>query len=144
MRASAATSGSRSAAVASRRATMASIVSSRRSMRGRSAMATHALAQVVERPQLQLLDGPFRPIEGGRHFANALLLDEAHPDHLPLHVRQPIEVWIQRHPPLDIVELARIRHVGWWLVRSPDVFTPVVGEGVCCDLEQPRRKRYPA
>src|SRR6266566_9331060 len=95
MRASGASSESRNAAVASPRATMASTVSSRRSVSGRSAMAPHALSQVLQRTELELLDGPFRTVESGRHLADALLLDEPHLDHLPLQVRQLLDVLIQ-------------------------------------------------
>src|SRR5437879_10423136 len=88
MRASGASSEPRSAAVASPRATMASTVSSKRSVSGRSAMAPHALSQVFQRTQLELFDGPFRTVERGRHLADALLLDEPHLDQLPLHIQQ--------------------------------------------------------
>src|SRR5215212_4513496 len=112
MRASGASSGSRNAAVASRRARIASTVSSRRSMRSRSAMATHAPAQVLERTQLELLDGPFRSIERGRDIADALLLDEPHLDDPTLNIRQLRNLLKQRDPPLDVLELARVRQIG--------------------------------
>src|SRR6478609_1110820 len=99
MRASGATASSRRAAVASRRSRITPIVSSRRSGRGRSAMTTHALAEVLERPQLQLLDRTFGAIERRRHFANALLLDEAHPNDLALQLGQSIDVSIERETP---------------------------------------------
>src|SRR5437773_1566637 len=109
MRASGASSGSRNASVASRRATMASTVSSRRSVRGRSVMATHALSQALQRAELELLDGPFGAVESGRHLADALLLDEPHLDHPPLELGQLLDVLIQRDPPVDVRELAWIR-----------------------------------
>src|SRR6188768_3031753 len=117
MRASGATSASRSAAVASRRSRIASIVSSRWSERGRSAMATHALAEALERPQLKLLDRAFRPMEGRSHLANALLLHEAHPDDLTLQVRQSIDLSIQRQPTFDVRGLAGIGDIRWYVLR---------------------------
>src|SRR5712691_9369860 len=135
MRASGASSGSRNAAVASPRATMASTVSSRRSVRGRSVMATHALSQVLQRAELELLDGPFGAVESGRHLADALLLDEPHLDHLTLQVGQLLDMLIQRDPPLDVIKLARIRHVRRRLVRLAGTFAPVVRERVRGDAE---------
>src|SRR5438132_12701563 len=104
MRASGASSGSPSAAVASARAIIASTVSSRRSTRSRSAMAVHVLSQVLERPELELLDRAFRAIERGRHLADALLLDEPHLNHAPLQLRQPVDLLIQRDAPVDVRE----------------------------------------
>src|SRR6516164_207168 len=140
MRASGASSGSRSAAVASRRATRASMVSSRRSVRGRSAMTRHALSQLLQRAELKLLDGPFGAVEGGRHLMDALLLDEPHPDHLPLELGELLDLLIQRDPPLNVLELMRIRHAGS-LLGSAGTFAPVVRERVRRDAKQPDRHR---
>src|SRR5438477_10191199 len=141
MRASGDSSGSRNAAVASPRATMASMVSSRRSVRARSAMTTHALSQFLQRAQLKLLDGPFGTVESGRYVADALLLDKPHLNHLPLQVGQPLDLLIQRDPTLDVLELVRVRHVGRRLVRVTGAFAPVVRERVRGDAEQPDRHR---
>src|SRR5438093_1880693 len=141
MRASGASSGSRNASVASRRATMASTVSSRRSVRGRSVMATHALSQALQRAELELLDGPFGAVESGRHLADALLLDEPHLDHLPLELGQLLDVLIQRDPPVDVLELAWIRHIRGYHLRVAGAFAPVVRERVRGDAEQPGRHR---
>src|SRR6476620_10253203 len=118
MRTSGASSGSLSAPVASARPTMASTAASRRSASGRSAMATHALSQLLQGAKLELLDGSFGAVQGGRHLADALFLDEAHLDHLPLRVGQPFDFPIQRDPPLDILVLARIGNVRGRLVRG--------------------------
>src|SRR5262245_8003451 len=144
MRASGARSRSRNAAVPSERATMASMVSSRRSARSWSAMATLALSQVLQRAELELLDCAFRALESGRHLANALLFDEAHPDHLPLEIGQPFDVLIQRDAALDVLELTRIGHVRSRLVRLAAALPPVVRERVRRDTEQPGRHREPA
>src|SRR6476660_7527033 len=116
MRASGANSGSRNATVASPRATTRSTISFTRSTRARSAMATHASAQVLQRAELKLLDGAFGPIERRSHFSNALLVDEAHADHLLLQIRQLLHMPIQGDPPFDLLELAGVRRVGWRIV----------------------------
>src|SRR4030095_1184168 len=137
MRASGATSRSRNAAVASERATMASMVSSRRSARSRSAMATHALSQVLQRAELELLDCAFRALESGRHLANALLFDEAQPDHLPLEIGQPFDVLIQGDAAFDVLELTRIGYVRRRLVRLAAALPPVGRQRGRSDADQP-------
>src|SRR5262252_6625106 len=112
MRASGATSGSCNAAVASPRATTRSTISFTRSARACSAMGTHASAQVLQGAELKLLDGALGAIERRGHLANALFVDEAHADHLPLQIRQLLHMSIQRDPPLDLLELANVRRVG--------------------------------
>src|SRR5215471_6475862 len=111
MRASGATSGSCNAAVASPRATTRSTISFTRSARACSAMATHASAQVLQRAELKLLDGALRPLERRGHVTNALLVDEAHADYLPLQIWQLLHVSRQGDAPLDLLELASVRHV---------------------------------
>src|SRR5688572_905139 len=106
------------------------MVSSSRSIRGRSAMTTHVLSQVLQRPELELLDGAFRAVERGRHLANALLLDEPHPDHLLLQIRQLLDLLIQRESTVDVLELPRVGRLGRWLLRVAGAFTPMVGQGV--------------
>src|SRR5215831_13768707 len=106
MRASGATSGSRNAAVASSRARIRSTISFTRLASAWSVMATHASAQVLQRAELELLDGALGPIERRSHVANALLVDETHADLLSLQIRQLLHMSIQRDPPLDLLELA--------------------------------------
>jgi len=81
-------------------------------------MATHAFPQLVQSAKLELLDGSFRAVQGGRHLADTLLLDEAHLDDLPLRVGQPFDFPIERYPPLDVLVFARIGNVGWRLAAS--------------------------
>src|SRR5687767_2652961 len=114
IRASGARSGSRRAAVASRRARIASMVSSRRSTSVSSAtLGLHALPQALERAQLQLLDRAFRSVQRRRHLADALLLDEPHLDHPALRVRQPLDELRQHRAQLDPFGLPLVGHVRW-------------------------------
>src|SRR5215831_3516381 len=144
MRASGATSGSRNAAVASPRATSRSTISFTRSARACSAMATHASAQVLQRAELKLLDGALGPIERRGHVANALLVDEAHADHLPLQVRQLLHMSIQRDPPLELLEFPSVGQVGRRIVRVARAIAPIVGNRVRRDAKEPRRRGHTA
>src|SRR5262252_1026018 len=137
MRANGATSGSRSAALASSRAPMRSTIAFTRSARACSAMATHASAQVLQRAELKLLDGALRPLEHRGHLANALLVDEAHADDLALQIRQLIHMSIQRNPPLDLLEFAGVRHVRRGALRVARAIAPVIGNRVRGDSKQP-------
>ena len=85
----------------------------------------------------ELLDGPFGSVESGRHLADALLLDEPHQDHPPLHVGEPLDFLIQRDSPIDVLDLARIGNVRSRLLRVAGAFAPVVRQGGRRDPEQP-------
>jgi hypothetical protein len=61
---------------------------------------------------------------------------------LPLQVRQPIDLLIQRDPPIDFVELTRIRQVGRRICRVTLAIAPVVRERVGGDPVEPRRQRH--
>src|SRR5688572_12877109 len=140
--ASGASSGSLSAAVASRRASRASMVWSRRSTSVSSAIAAlQVLAQRLEGPQLQLLDGALRPVERRRDLANASLIHEPHLDDPALRVRQTIDELKQHRALLDLLSLASIGHVRRRLVRVPRCATPAIGQRIRGDPEQPGKKR---
>lgn len=102
-------------------------------------MTTHALAEVLERPQLQLLDRTFGAIERRRHFANALLLDEAHPHDLTLQLGQSIDVSIERETLLDVFDFPGVGHIRQRVRRLGTATSPVVGQCIRRDPEQPRR-----
>src|SRR5262245_59338998 len=123
---------------------MASMVSSRRSARERSVMATHALSKLLQRAKLKLFDRSFGAVESGRYLADALLLDEPHPNHPLLHLGQPLDFLKERDAPLDVVDFVRIGRIRTRLLRVAGAFAPVVRQGVRSDLEQPRRHRQPA
>jgi len=65
---------------------------------------------------------------------------ETHVDHFPLQVRQLLDLLIQGNPSIDVLECARIRHVGRRLVRVASPLAPVVHQGVRGDPEQPGRQ----
>src|SRR5688572_20552444 len=154
-RASGASSWSRSAPLASARATSRSMTPSRRSMSGWSAMVLlpagtprwqflDALAQGLERAQLQLLDRALGSIERGRHLADAPFLDEPHVNHLPLRVGQAIDELKQSKAPLDLLMLLLVGHVRRCGVRiTPDAL-PVIRQRVGRDAEQPGSERHAA
>src|SRR5678815_3361294 len=144
MRASGASSGSRSAALASPRATSASMTSSRRSGSSWSAMVSRILTQVLERAQLQLLDRAFGSIERRGHLADSAVLDEPHLNHLPLRIRQAVHELKQTHAPLEVLVLALVGHIGRQIVRVTSFALPVISERIRRDAIQPRDKRHAA
>ena len=100
-------------------------------------MTTHTLAEVLERPQLQLLDRAVGAMESCSHFANVLLLHEAHPDDLTLQFGQPIDMPIQCEPPIDVLGFARVGNVGRCLVRFGTTTSPVVRQRIGGNPKQP-------
>src|SRR5262249_22393807 len=133
--ASAASSGTRAA---SGRRSSASTTSSRRSAGLRSGMAlTHALAQLGEAAELQLLHRTLRASERLRDLADALLLHEPHLDHPPLVVRQAAH---EPEEPGQLLDLLQPRvHPGLGQRRAPLTLPPgkAIGDRVRGDLEQP-------
>src|SRR5229473_780842 len=105
---------------------MTSTVWSKRSTRAPSVTATHPLPQVLQRPQLQLLHGAFRPAEHRRDLTDTLLLHESHLNHLPLHVRKPVHKLKQDHAALELVELTCVRDICRRIVRISRFLPPTV------------------
>jgi len=52
---------------------------------------SHALSQVLDRPQLKLLHRTFGSLERGGNLPDALAVHEPHLDHLSLQIRKPLD-----------------------------------------------------
>src|SRR5271165_5554350 len=101
--------------------------------------ALHTRAQILDRAELELLDGSFTAAELQRHFANAALVDETPVDHAPLVVREIVHQTKELSAMFDGLcvrlraRLLRRTALGV-IARVP---FEMIGDGVGGDTDQP-------